>query len=127
MDDEKVIAYLKRRLFDESFDESNTKEQWAKDLVATMYHYENSKKYLGEKFSMEDAKDVHKHYKDSIPENITCADIYVAINSQYHDFVKLYKSWFPNSYEHKIIESAIVYWFKDDDCEANSKIEHYFK
>ena len=27
----------------------------------------------------------------------------------------LFKSWFGNDIEQKIIESAIIYWFKDDD------------
>lgn len=35
--------------------------------------------------------------------------MYVAINSQYHDYVELFKSWFGDNVDQKIIESAIKY------------------
>ena len=34
---------------------------------------------------------------------------------EYHNYAMLFKSWFGNDIEQKIIESAIIYWFKDDD------------
>ena len=50
-----------------------------------------------------------------LPVSVTTCDVYVAINSQYHNYAMLFKSWFGNDIEQKIIESAIIYWFKDDD------------
>lgn len=54
-------------------------------------------------------------------------DVYVAINSQYHDYVELFKSWFGDNVDQKIIESAIIFWFKDVDCKSRNKVVSYFK
>lgn len=53
--------------------------------------------------------------------------MYVAINSQYHDYVELFKSWFGDNVDQKIIESAIIFWFKDVDCKSRNKVVSYFK
>jgi hypothetical protein len=55
------------------------------------------------------------------------ADVYVAINAQYHDYCELFKSWFNDGIEQKIIESAVVFWFKDDDYKDGFKLWNYFK
>ena len=49
----------------------------------------------------------------------------VAINSQYHDYAELFKNWFGDGIEQKIVESAIVFWFKDADCKAENKVVEY--
>lgn len=38
---------------------------------------------------------------------------------------KLFKSWFGDGIEQKIVESAIVFWFKDADCKAENKVVEY--
>lgn len=55
------------------------------------------------------------------------ATAYVAINAQYHDYCELFKSWFNDGIEQKIIESAVVFWFKDDDYKDGFKLWNYFK
>lgn len=50
-----------------------------------------------------------------------------AFNSQYHDYVELFKSWFGDNVDQKIIESAIIFWFKDVDCKSRNKVVSYFK
>lgn len=60
-----------------------------------------------------------------IPVSATPTDVYVAINSQYHDYVELFKSWFGDNVDQKIIESAIIFWFKDVDCKAENKVVEY--
>lgn len=85
-----------------------------------------TKKYVGEKFDMNKAREVKEMYKSIIPDKYTLADVYVAINSQYHDYAVLFKSWFGNSSDHKIIESAVNFWFRDDDC-PECKVWDYFK
>ena len=37
------------------------------------------------------------------------------------------KSWFGDEVEQKIIESAIIFWFKDDDYKGNFKLWDYLK
>lgn len=99
----------------------------AKKLVSEMYHIESGRKYVGEKFDMYKAREVCERYRGSIPATVTVYDMYLAINSQYHDYVELFRSWFGDDVEHKIIESAIVFWFKDPDSKVENKVAEYFE
>lgn len=51
-------------------------------------------------------------------------------NAQYHDYIRMYKQWFPNLTEEqldeKIIHSAINFWFEDEDA-GSGKVWNYFK
>lgn len=38
----------------------------------------------------------------------------------------LFKSWFGSDIEPKIIESAIMYWFRDEDFKDKNKVYKYF-
>ena len=40
---------------------------------------------------------------------------------------ELFKSWFGDGIEQKIIESAVIFWFKDDDYKDDFKLQNYFK
>lgn len=102
-------------------------EYHAKHIVSEMYHIENGRKHVGEKFNMAKAKEVHERYSGMIPQNVTISDVYVAINAQYHDYEELFKSWFGGNVESKIIESAIIFWFKDTDYKKGFKLTEYFK
>lgn len=42
-------------------------------------------------------------------------------------YCELFKSWFGDGVEQKIIESAVVFWFKDDDYKDGFKLWNYFK
>lgn len=102
-------------------------DSYAKYLVSNMYHFENGRKYVGEKFDIAKAKEICERYRGVIPQSITHADVYVAINMQYHDYCELFKSWFGEEVEQKIIESAMVFWFKDDDYKEGFKLGKYLK
>ena len=94
-----------------------------------MYHIENNRKYIGEKFNIYKAKELCQKYKNVLPKTITYIDIYLAINMHYHNYICLFKKWFSDmvDIECKIIESAIVYWFMDDDFKYEDKIQKLFK
>jgi hypothetical protein len=120
-----------RRSFDEleeysSFDEGHFNESDAKYIVSKMYHIENNRKYVGEKYDMFKAKEIIERYRGMLPHDITCADLYVAINSQYHDYAELFKTWFGDNTDNKVIESAINFWFKDNDWKDGCKVYKYF-
>lgn len=57
----------------------------------------------------------------------TVADVYVALNAHYHDFCDLYKAWFGDNIDGKIVESAINFWFKDDDYKGTCKVFKYYR
>lgn len=69
-------------------------------------------------------------YVRNINSSITVWDVYVAINAQYHDYIRLYSEWFrninKNELDNKIIESAITFYFKDEDS-GSTKTWNYFK
>ena len=71
----------------------------------------------------------YKHVRN-INREITYWDVYVAVNAQYHDYIRIYKQWFPNLTEEqldeKIIHSAINFWFEDEDA-GSGKVWNYFK
>lgn len=48
-------------------------------------------------------------------------------NEHYHNCSELFKSWFGEDIDQKVIEAAILFWFKDDDCKSNSKLWNHFK
>lgn len=52
------------------------------------------------------------------------------LNAQYHDNIELYKEWFGEdnieNIKDKIIESAIVNWFEDEDA-GIEKVWNYFR
>ena len=106
--------------------DTNITEQKAKELVSKMYHTENGKKYIGEKFDIYKAKEICERYKGMLPKETTPCEVYVAINSQYHDYCSLFKSWFTDGIEQKIIESAMVFWFMDNDYKHGNKVNRYF-
>lgn len=107
-------------------EEYHISEDEAKHIVSKMYHCSDGKRYMGERFSISYAKDICTKYKEMLGGSVTYVDIYLAINSQYHNYCSLFKNWFKQDLENKIIESALIYWFKDDDYNG-SKIYDYFK
>lgn len=88
-------------------------------IIHEAEHIKNSIwRYIG-------AKEICERYRGILPTSATVADVYVAINSQYHDYAELFKNWFGDGIEQKIVESAIVFWFKDADCKAENKVVEY--
>lgn len=98
-------------------------EREAHDVVNEMYHVKNDKKYIGEKYPMSKAHEVYSRLNDK--DGCTIADVYVAINAQYHDYCELFEQWFGNDIDDRIIASAIDFWFEDDDFEGD-KVWDYF-
>lgn len=126
MEDEdmyRMMRYMRHSMNDgDHFSDSE-----ARYIVADMYHTEKGKRHSGEKYDMHKAKEVCERYKGILPHTTTPADVYVALNSQYHDYAELFKNWFGENIDQKIVESAIVFWFKDADCKVENKILEYFK
>lgn len=99
--------------------------------ISTMYHTaDNGKICKGEIYNYDCAKNVFDKYVRNINSSITVWDVYVAINAQYHDYIRLYSEWFrninKNELDNKIIESAITFYFKDEDS-GSTKTWNYFK
>ena len=121
-DMDRFIRYMRNSMNEGHFSESE-----AKYLVAGMYHIEGGRKYSGEKFDIYKAKEVCERYRGILPTSVTAADVYIAINAQYHDYAELFKNWFGDNIDQKVIESAIIYWFKDADAKSENKLFEYFK
>lgn len=121
-DMDRMVRYMRN-----SMNMEHITEPEAKHIVADMYHTENGRRYSGEKFDMYKAREVCERYRGMLSPSITVADVYVAINSQYHNYAELFKNWFGDGIEQKIIESAIVFWFKDTNSKSENKVVEYFK
>lgn len=116
----KMMKYMKES------SSGNITESQAKHIVSQMYHVEKGRKYIGEKYDIHKAKEICERYKGIIPNDIKFLEVYVAINAQYHDYCELFKAWFGDNIDSKIIESAISFWFKDVDYPNGNKVMEYF-
>lgn len=124
-DKDKLFRML---LEEDNITDSHFNEGTAKHLVSQMYHISSGRKYVGEKYDMSKAKEVAERYRGIIPQSTTYADVYVALNTQYHDYCELFKSWFGENIDTRVVESAINFWFKDVDYKGDgSKVYKYFK
>lgn len=86
----------------------------------------NGKKYIGEKYDMQKAHEVCSKFKDKLEDEVEVADVYVAINAQYHDYCELFEKWFgKGNFDDMIFESAISFWFDDIDF-GEDKLWKYF-
>lgn len=98
----------------------------AKETVDEMYHIKDNKKYIGEKYDMQKAHEVCEKYKNKLDDDVEVADVYVAINAQYHDYCELFEKWFgKGNFDEMIIEAAICFWFDDVDF-GEDKVWKYF-
>lgn len=115
-------------LEDDGSTNNHFNESTAKYLVSQMYHTSGGRKFVGEKYDMSKAKEITERYRGIIPQSATYADVYVALNAQYHDYCELLKVWFGDNIDTKVVESAINFWFKDDDYKSgDSKVYKYFR
>lgn len=106
-------------------------EVYATYQVDNMYHTDNKgNKIASPMFTPIDVRKLYDKKFKSINSNITFWDVYVALNAQYHDNIELYKEWFGEdnieNIKDKIIESAIVNWFEDEDA-GIEKVWNYFR
>lgn len=86
----------------------------------------DGKKYIGEKYDMQKAHEVCSKFKDKLEDEVEVADVYVAINAQYHDYCELFEKWFgKGNFDEMVFESAIAFWFDDVDF-GEDKLWKYF-
>lgn len=116
---------FKMMLENDTYEDTFTAEE-AIYIVSQMYHLCDGKRDVGEHYSITKAKEVYEKYKGIIPNNNTCIDVYIAINAQYHDYCELFKAWFGENIDIKVFESAVNFWFKDEDYKTENKVYKYF-
>lgn len=121
-----LLSYYIEELRGKHFD-----EVYATYQVDNMYHTDNKgNKITSPMFTPIDVRKLYDKKFKSINSNITFWDVYVALNAQYHDNIELYKEWFGEdnieNIKDKIIESAIVNWFEDEDA-GIEKVWNYFR
>lgn len=100
------------------------------DIVVDIFTDNKGNKITSPMFTPIDVRKLYDKKFKSINSNITFWDVYVALNAQYHDNIELYKEWFGEdnieNIKDKIIESAIVNWFEDEDA-GIEKVWNYFR
>ena len=98
--------------------------------VEQMHHKSpDGKVYKGEHWTMEETTGVMTKYKMKLSPEITPCDFYVALNTEWHDYICWAKEHFPNESDadNAIIEMAVRFWFMDDDWDGNTKVWRYFR
>lgn len=124
-DDEERMLLMQMLGVNDDYNEHFDKRS-AKETVEEMYHVKDHKKYIGEKYDMQKAHEVCEKYKNKLDDSVDVADVYVAINSQYHDYCELFERWFgKGNIDDMIIEAAICFWFDDVDF-GEDKVWKYF-
>lgn len=105
-------------------------KEYAEWEVEQMHHKSpDGKVYKGEHWTMEETTGVMMKYKTKLSPEITPCDFYVALNTEWHDYICWAKEHFPNEAdaENAIIEMAVRFWFMDDDWDGNTKVWRYFR
>ena len=105
-------------------------KEYAEWQVERMYHKDkNGITHRGEHWSREQTNAVMASYKSTLPSEVTPCDFYVALNTQWHDYVELMRELFANEeeVEKAIIEGAVRFWFQDEDWDGNDKVWAYFR
>lgn len=97
--------------------------------VAQMHHKCGDKTYKGEHWPLEQTTEVMQKYRAKLASEITPCDFYVALNTQWHDYICWANEHFPNEVDAElaIIEMAVRFWFMDDDWAGNDKVWVYFR
>lgn len=105
---------------------------YAEHTVSKMFHTTTDGRMCkGEKFDMVKAQEVHSKYRTILKPSDNVCDVYVALNSQYHDYVCLYRTWFNTTdetiLELRVIESTIKFWFQNEDRKEGDNVWKHFK
>lgn len=104
--------------------------EYAEWEVEQMHHQSpDGKEHRGAHWTMEQTNTVYDKYRSRLPSEITPGDFYVALNAQYHDLGQWFMEHMPDkeAAEGAIIESAVKFWFMDDDWPTATKVWCYFR
>ena len=103
--------------------------EYAEWEVEQMFHKDKEGRvYRGEHWSYDATTGVMSSYKTMLPSEVTPCDFYVALNAQWHDYHCFMREHLPEEEaEEAIIESAVKFWFLDDDWEDAEKVWEYFR
>jgi hypothetical protein len=105
-------------------------EEYAEWEVSQMHHKsKDGKVHRGEHWTMDQTTEVMQSNKSKLPAEITAGDFYVALNTQWHDYICWMRELFATEQEAEdaIIKSAVKFWFQDEDWDGNDKVWAYFR
>lgn len=105
-------------------------KEYAEWEVEQMHHQSpDGKEHRGAHWTMEQTNTVYDKYRSRLPSEITPGDFYVALNTQYHDLGQWFMEHMADKEEAEgaIIESAVKFWFMDDDWPTATKVWCYFR
>lgn len=99
-------------------------QKQAEDIIDQMYHRDlNGNDVEGEHYTREFAEKIVNKYAP----NVNINDMYVALNATYHDWITLFKKWFNEVSDDKIVQATLQFWFSDEDSEnPDEKIWYYY-
>ena len=105
-------------------------ETFAKYQVSKMYYTDNEGDHYGPYYTLEQAKEIYKRYKEDIPTGYNLYDFYVALNMIQSDYTTLVHKWFKDldkdSFEQKILDLTLNWLNDTDNPFGNTKVWGYF-
>ena len=108
-----------------NYQAQDDKYMWAREIVNKMHHSYNGTEYRGEKYPMSEINEVYNMYKHQLDPHVKPYHVYIALNAQYHDYCPIFKRWGLDDIDYKIKDSAMTFWFMDEDYEG-CKVDNYF-
>lgn len=121
----KIMRDTHEMMYGKHFDKEYA--EW--EVEQMMHKGPDGREYKGAHWTMEQTNAVFEKYRNRLPSAITPGDFYVALNTQYHDLGNWFLEHMPSEKEAEsaIIESAIKFWFMDDDWPQPTKVWCYFQ
>lgn len=104
-------------------------ETYARWQVERMHHTSpNGSVHRGEHWTIDQVMAATNKYRAKFPAEVTEWDVYVALNSQWHDYDDWAATKFdsPEQRDTAIIDGAIAFWFADEDYPSPTKVWDYF-
>lgn len=120
-----IMRKTHEMMFGKHFDKG-----YAEWQVSQMHHIgDDGREYKGEHWSITAASTVMQQYRGRFPADYNEYDVYVALNSHWHDTICTAKRHFSSieDAEKYVIDEAIAVWLNDSDWGSNDKVWSYFR
>lgn len=104
-------------------------KEYAGWQVERMHHTSpNGSVHRGEHWTIDQVLAATNKHRNKLPAEVTEWDVYVALNSQWHDYDNWAATKFdsPEQRDIAIIDGAIAFWFADEDYPSPTKVWDYF-
>lgn len=102
------------------------KKSEAMKIVSQMHHKKGEDIVRGEMIPFSKAVEIYNAIRGKTIVEHDEIDLYMILNEHCHNYIELFKEWFGDMAEPKIMEAAIHAWLMDVDCRHSDRVGKYF-